>query len=65
MRQGGFKELASNAGSVSLRVDEQHPDVPAFQTRFILLCKMHGCTVQALEGFTKKVKKLPHFLLAV
>jgi len=30
-------------------------------TRFVVLCKMDGCTAQdALEGFTRQMKKLPH-----
>ena len=34
------------------------------KTRFVVLCKMDGCTAQdALEGFTRQMKKLPHFLL--
>lgn len=34
------------------------------KTRFVLLCKMDGCTAEdALEGFTRQMKKLPHFLL--
>ncbi|RXR07303.1 IS30 family transposase [Pseudoxanthomonas composti] len=34
------------------------------RTRFVLLCKMDGCTAEdALEGFTRQMKKLPHFLL--
>lgn len=35
-----------------------------WKTRFVVLCKMDGCTAQdALEGFTRQMKKLPHFLL--
>ena len=34
------------------------------KTRFVVLCKMDDCTAQdALEGFTRQMKKLPHFLL--
>jgi len=34
------------------------------KTRFVVLCKMDGCTAQdALEGFIRQMKKLPHFLL--
>ncbi len=34
------------------------------KTRFVLLCKMDGCTAEdVLEGFTRQMKKLPHFLL--
>jgi len=34
------------------------------KTRFVVLCKMSGCTSQdALEGFARQMKKLPHFLL--
>ncbi|WAT13955.1 IS30 family transposase [Xanthomonas fragariae] len=33
------------------------------KTRFVVLCKMDGCTAQAaLEGFTRQVAKLPAFL---
>ncbi|AEQ97794.1 transposase [Xanthomonas oryzae pv. oryzicola BLS256] len=33
------------------------------KTRFVVLCKMDGCTAQdALEGFTRQMRKLPHFL---
>ena len=33
------------------------------KTRFVVLCKMDGCTAQAaLEGFTRQMKKLPAFL---
>lgn len=33
------------------------------RTRFVVLCKMDGCTAQdALEGFTRQMKKLPAFL---
>ncbi|MFL7981577.1 IS30 family transposase [Xanthomonas vasicola] len=32
--------------------------------RYVVLCKMDGCTAQvALEGFTRQMKKLPRFLL--
>jgi len=34
------------------------------RTRFVLLCKMDGCTAEdALEGFTRQMKRLPRFLL--
>nr|WP_264484144.1 IS30 family transposase [Xanthomonas oryzae] len=34
------------------------------KTRFVVLCKMDGCTAEnALEGFTRQMKKLPHCLL--
>lgn len=33
------------------------------KTRFVVLCRMDGCTAQdALEGFTRQMKKLPGFL---
>lgn len=33
------------------------------KTRFVVLCKMEGCTAQAaLEGFSRQMKKLPSFL---
>ena len=33
------------------------------KTRFVVLCKMDGCTAQAaLEGFTRQMKKLPAFM---
>lgn len=33
------------------------------KTRFVVLCRMDGCTAQdALEGFTRQMKKLPAFL---
>jgi IS30 family transposase len=33
------------------------------KTRFVVLCRMSGCTAQdALEGFTRHLKKLPPFL---
>lgn len=33
------------------------------KTRFVVLCKMDGCTADAaLEGFTRQMKKLPAFL---
>jgi len=33
------------------------------KTRFVVLCRMEGCTAQdALEGFTRQMKKLPAFL---
>ncbi|NKF24817.1 IS30 family transposase [Solimonas marina] len=33
------------------------------RTRFVVLCRMDGCTAQnALEGFTRQMKKLPSFL---
>lgn len=33
------------------------------KTRFVVLCKMDGCTAEAaLEGFTRQMKKLPAFL---
>lgn len=34
-----------------------------YKTRFVVLCRMDGCTVDAaLEGFTRQMKKLPAFL---
>lgn len=33
------------------------------KTRYVVLCRMDGCTAQdALEGFTRQMKKLPAFL---
>ena len=35
------------------------------KTRFVILCKMDGCTAaDALEGFSRQMKKLPRFLRA-
>ena len=34
------------------------------KTRFVVLCRMDGCTAtDALEGFTRQMKKLPAFML--
>jgi len=34
------------------------------KTRFVVLCKIDGCMAQdALEGLTRQMEKLPHFLL--
>ena len=33
------------------------------KTRFVVLCKMDGCTAEAaLEGFTRQIRKLPAFM---
>jgi hypothetical protein len=33
------------------------------KTRFVMLCRVDGCTLQdALECFTRQMKKLPAFL---
>jgi IS30 family transposase len=33
------------------------------KTRFVILCRMDGCTARdALDGFTRQMKKLPAFL---
>ena len=53
--EGDFIEGAYNRSGVGTRVERK--------TRFVVLCKMDGCTAQAaLEGFTRQLKKLPAFL---
>ena len=54
-REGGFIKGAFNRWAVGTRV-ERH-------TRFVVLCRMDGCTAQdALEGFTRQMGDLPAFL---
>ncbi|MBN8426946.1 MAG: IS30 family transposase [Xanthomonadales bacterium] len=53
--EGDFIKGAFNRSAVGTLVERK--------TRFVVLCKMDGCTAQAaLEGFTRQMKKLPAFL---
>ena len=53
--EGDFIKGAFNRSSVGTLVERK--------TRFVVLCRMDGCTAQdALEGFTRQMKKLPAFL---
>ncbi len=53
--EGDFIKGAYNRSAVGTVVERK--------TRFVVLCKMDGCTAQAaLEGFTRQMKKLPAFL---
>lgn len=53
--EGDFVKGAFNRSAVGTVVERK--------TRFVVLCKMGGCTAQhALEGFTRQMKKLPAFL---
>lgn len=53
--EGDFIKGAYNRSGVGTLVERK--------TRFVVLCKMEGCTAQAaLEGFTRQLKKLPSFL---
>jgi IS30 family transposase len=53
--EGDFIKGAFNRSAVGTLVERK--------TRFVVLCKMEGCTAQAaLEGFTRQMKKLPAFL---
>jgi len=53
--EGDFIKGAFNRSAVGTLVERK--------TRFVVLCKMQGCTAQdALEGFTRQMKKLPAFL---
>jgi IS30 family transposase len=53
--EGDFIKGAFNRSAVGTLVERK--------TRFVVLCRMAGCTAQdALEGFTRQMKKLPAFL---
>ena len=53
--EGDFVKGAFNRSAVGTVVERK--------TRFVVLCKMGGCTAQhALEGFTRQMKRLPAFL---
>ncbi|WP_434991235.1 IS30 family transposase, partial [Xanthomonas melonis] len=53
--EGDLIKGASNRSCVGTLVERK--------TRFVVLCKMDGCTAEAaLEGFTRQMKKLPTFL---
>lgn len=53
--EGDFIKGAFNRSAVGTLVERK--------TRFVVLCRMEGCTaVDALEGFTRQMKKLPAFL---
>jgi IS30 family transposase len=53
--EGDFIKGAYNRSAVGVLVERK--------TRFVVLCKMDGCTAaDALSGFTRQMKKLPAFL---
>lgn len=53
--EGDFIKGAFNRSGVGTLVERK--------TRFVVLCRMDGCTAQdAVEGFTRQMKKLPAFL---
>lgn len=53
--EGDFIKGAFNRSAVGTLVERQ--------TRFVVLCRMDGCTAQdALEGFTRQLGKMPAFL---
>lgn len=53
--EGDFIKGAYNRSAVGVLVERK--------TRFVVLCKMDGCTAEAaLEGFTRRMKTLPEFL---
>jgi IS30 family transposase len=53
--EGDFIKGAYSRSAVGTLVERK--------TRFVVLCKMDGCTAQAaLEGFTRQMKRLPAFL---
>lgn len=52
---GDFIKGAYNRSAVGVLVERK--------TRFVVLCRMNGCTAaDAVEGFTRQMKKLPAFL---
>ena len=53
--EGDFIKGAYNRSAVGVPVERK--------TRFVVLCRMEGCTAaDAVEGFTRQMKKLPAFL---
>ena len=53
--EGDFIKGAYNRSAVGVLVERK--------TRFVALCRMDGCTAaDAVEGFTRQMKKLPAFL---
>lgn len=53
--EGDFVKGAFNRSAVGTLVERK--------TRYVVLCRMDGCTAaDALEGFTRQLKKLPAFL---
>ena len=53
--EGDFIKGAYNRSAVGVMVERK--------TRFVVLCRMAGCTAaDAVEGFTRQMKKLPAFL---
>ncbi|SDR61407.1 Transposase and inactivated derivatives, IS30 family [Paraburkholderia tuberum] len=53
--EGDFIKGAFNRSAVGTLVERK--------TRFVILCRMDGCTARnALEGFSRQMKKLPAFL---
>ena len=53
--EGDFIKGAYNRSAVGVLVERK--------TRFVVLCRMEGCTAaDAVEGFTRQMKKLPAFL---
>jgi len=53
--EGDFIKGAYNRSAVGVLVERK--------TRFVVLCRMDGCTAEdALAGFTRQMKKLPAFL---
>jgi IS30 family transposase len=53
--EGDFIKGAYNRSAVGVLVERK--------TRFVVLCRMDGCTAaDAVEGFTRQMKKLPAFL---
>ncbi len=53
--EGDFLKGAYNRSAVGTLVERK--------TRYVVLCRMDGCTAQdALAGFTRQMKKLPAFL---
>lgn len=53
--EGDFIKGAYNRSAVGVLVERK--------TRFVVLCRMEGCTAtDAVEGFTRQMRKLPAFL---